>query len=98
MASADLATARPVAIPLQHLQREGVGLYLAVSSTHLPRLSKVVESLVRHQEHQHLVLGPELQGTVQPPPLDALSVTGGDVTIAYHMAFGGFGPRPVGVA
>src|SRR5918997_3371994 len=90
--------ARHVVIALQHLQGEGVGLYLAVPSFHLPRLAEVVEGLVRHQEHQHLVLAPELKGTVEPSPLDALAFTGGDVTIAYPMTFGDFWPRPVGVA
>jgi hypothetical protein len=55
---------RPVAILLQHLQGKGVGFYLAVSSFHLPRLAKIVESLMRSQEHQYLVFAPELQGTV----------------------------------
>src|SRR5215212_9176403 len=51
---------RLVAIVLQHLEGEGVGLYLAVSSFHLPHLTEVVESLVRYQEHQNLVFAPEL--------------------------------------
>ena len=38
------------AVLLQYLQGERVGFYLAVSPLHLPRLAKVVESLVRHQE------------------------------------------------
>src|SRR3712207_3656487 len=88
---------QPVAVPLQHLQGEGVGLYLAVSSFHLPRLAEVVEGLVRYQEHQRLVLAPEFKGAVEPPPLDALAVTGGNVTIAYPMTFGELRPRPVGV-
>src|SRR5215213_1477305 len=60
---------RPAAVPLQHLQGEGVGLYLAMSCPHLPRLAEIMEGLVRHQEHQDLVLGSELQGAVQPSPL-----------------------------
>ena len=39
-------------------QGEGVGLYLAVSSLNLLSLAKVVECLVRYQDHQHLVLAP----------------------------------------
>jgi len=50
----------PVTIVLQHLQGEGVGFYLAVPSLHLSRLAKIVESLVRYQEHQDLVFAPEL--------------------------------------
>src|SRR5215212_11967724 len=65
---------RPVTIPLQHLQGEGVGLYLAMSSLNLLSLAKVVECLVRYQEHQHLVLAPKVQGAIQPPPLDALTL------------------------
>ncbi len=84
---------------LQHLQGEGVGFYLAVPSLHLPRLAEVVEGLVRHQEHQDLVFAPELQGAVQPFPLDALPVaTGGYVTVADQVAFGRLGPRSVRVA
>jgi hypothetical protein len=52
--------ATPVAIVLQHLQGEGIGFYLAVPSLHLPRLTKVVESLVRYQEYQYLVFAPKL--------------------------------------
>lgn len=37
-----------VAVPLQHLQGEGVGFYLAVASCHLPCLAEVVEGLVGH--------------------------------------------------
>ena len=37
------------AVQLQHLEGEGVGLYLAVSSFHLPRLAEVVEGLVGHK-------------------------------------------------
>ena len=54
-----------VAIVLQHLQGEGVGFYLAAPSLHLPSLAKVVESLVRYQEHQDLVFALELYSGLQ---------------------------------
>jgi hypothetical protein len=50
---------RFLAVLLQDPQGKGVGLYLAVSSFHLPRPAKLVEGLVRHQEHQYLVFAPE---------------------------------------
>jgi len=72
----------PLAVLLQPLQGEGVGFYLAVPSGHLPCLAQEVEGFVRHQEHQDLVFAPELQGAVQPPPLNALAVAGGGVEAA----------------
>jgi hypothetical protein len=58
----------PFAVMLQYLQDEGVGFYLAMPSRHLPGLAKVVEGLMRHQEHQNFVFVLELQGSVQPLP------------------------------
>ena len=49
-----------LAVLLQYLARECVGFYLAVPSLHLLRLAKIVESLMRHQEHQHLLFAPKL--------------------------------------
>ncbi len=42
---------RLIAVLLQRLQAEGVGLYLPVPSFHLSRLAEVVEGLVCDQEH-----------------------------------------------
>ena len=50
-----------------------------------------------YQEHQDLVFAPDLQEAVQPFPLDALSVTDGNVTISERMTFGRFRPCSVGV-
>src|SRR5215212_447604 len=51
---------RPVAVLLQYIEGEGVGLYFAVSSLHLLRLAKIVEGLVCDQEHQYLLFASKL--------------------------------------
>lgn len=51
---------RPPTVPLQRIEGEGVGLYLPVPPLHLPRPAEVVKGLVGDQEHQNLVLAPEL--------------------------------------
>jgi hypothetical protein len=49
-----------VAVLLQYIEGEGVGLYFAVSSLHLLRLAKIVEGLVCDQEHQYLLFASKL--------------------------------------
>jgi hypothetical protein len=70
-----------------------VGFYFAMPSRRLLRLAEVVEGFGGHQEHQDFVFASKLEGTVQPFPLDVLTVAGGRVTIADLVPFWDFRPR-----